>query len=332
MIYIVFGASGTGKSTIINLAREKFVDVSVHTKGTTRMQREYDTPDELEYYQNDLPIKYKYTYFLYNYTYGIEKDQIDRAIEMNKKHLIICNDLEIVKRIKYDYPLKVKLIYLFYKGGSRATIEAIQQKRKITADEVESRIMRIDVLQNLFVSNYNYFDFVIENEYTTDGQFKYKLKEQIERILYYGDNRYAPSPQILAESLKNKIANGFLFIIMPMKRDDRFLEDVFDTIKSSAKHSGYFPRRVDEDLNLSTNLYQKIINGIETADVVIADLTYERPNCYYELGYAHALGKDVIIIAKNGTIPHFDVSIWSINYYDNIRDLVRILETFLYKS
>ena len=34
--------------------------------------------------------------------------------------------------------------------------------------------------------------------------------------------------------------------------------------------------------------------------VVLADLTGERPNCYFEAGYAHALGKQLILTIRKG--------------------------------
>lgn len=54
---------------------------------------------------------------------------------------------------------------------------------------------------------------------------------------------------------------------------------------------------------------------------VVADLTDERQNCYYEVGYAHALGKPVIILAKDGTPRHFDVAANKWNYWTDYTDL-----------
>jgi nucleoside 2-deoxyribosyltransferase len=56
----------------------------------------------------------------------------------------------------------------------------------------------------------------------------------------------------------------------------------------------------------------RIENGIRKsafviADLSIADLSMPSPNVYYEVGYAKALGKDVILTAKKGTPLPFDV-------------------------
>lgn len=61
----------------------------------------------------------------------------------------------------------------------------------------------------------------------------------------------------------------------------------------------------------------------------MADLTDAKPNCYYEIGYAHALGKPVIIIAKEGTARHFDISTYKWNFWTDYKDLKPKFETEL---
>jgi hypothetical protein len=50
------------------------------------------------------------------------------------------------------------------------------------------------------------------------------------------------------------------------------------------------PRRVDRD-NEGELLKSEIVSFIEGSQIIVADLTNERPNCYLEVGYAMGLGK-----------------------------------------
>ena len=56
---------------------------------------------------------------------------------------------------------------------------------------------------------------------------------------------------------------------------------------------------------------------IGESDVIIADVTPQNENVFYELGYAHGLAKDTILIAdRNKKLP-FDVSPFRTLFYDN---------------
>jgi len=72
-----------------------------------------------------------------------------------------------------------------------------------------------------------------------------------------------------------------------------------------------------------------MLEMIQTARFVVADLTLERPNVYFELGYARALQKTVITICRDQTPVHFDVQDWTYLKYVDSRPLERdLIERF----
>lgn len=62
---------------------------------------------------------------------------------------------------------------------------------------------------------------------------------------------------------------------------------------------GLTPLRADEIYN-NRPIAQDIHHSIHNAQVILADVTGKNPNVNYELGAAHALGKEVIITTANG--------------------------------
>ena len=64
-------------------------------------------------------------------------------------------------------------------------------------------------------------------------------------------------------------------------------------------------------------ILQDIVQGIIESEVVIADITPVNQNVFYELGYAHALGKPTVLLAERGKQLPFDVSGYRVLIYDN---------------
>jgi hypothetical protein len=116
----------------------------------------------------------------------------------------------------------------------------------------------------------------------------------------------------------------FCFFICPFENEEVNHNYKF-VIGPVVRQHGFDIKRVDEVSHTKT-ITEIILASIARARFIVADLTDTRPNCYYELGYAHALGKPVILLAKEGTERHFDISTYQWNYWRSYEDLQPLFE------
>ena len=121
-------------------------------------------------------------------------------------------------------------------------------------------------------------------------------------------------------AIKLEIQRGYAFVAMPMDRDDHALVDVLEAIKSGANDCGITAERIDDD-ERSERITDRILDSIRKAEFVIIDLTHERPNVFFEAGYAHGIGKTPIYIAREGTDIHFDVKDYPVIEFRNMKEL-----------
>jgi len=119
---------------------------------------------------------------------------------------------------------------------------------------------------------------------------------------------------IVIENYKVKTNLAKAFIIMPFKSPfNEFYEKI---IKKVCNELDIEVVRGDEIISTSV-VMEDILYQINISNFIIAEVTEPNPNVYYELGYARALNKQVILLAKKDTEIPFDISHYRIIYYDD---------------
>ena len=123
--------------------------------------------------------------------------------------------------------------------------------------------------------------------------------------------------------------SGLVFVAMSFSGQE--MNDVYSAIKDECKKLDLRPVRVDENVG-SGLIIGEIKEYIENAEFIIFDLTKERPNVYYELGYAHGVGNeanDILLLAKEKTKLHFDIAPLRVHFYSSTEELRRIVNDSL---
>ncbi len=100
-----------------------------------------------------------------------------------------------------------------------------------------------------------------------------------------------------------------VFVAMPfgVKEGIDFNKVYSDLIKPALESAGFDVFRADEEIrggNIRTDMFQELL----LADLVVADLSIDNPNVWYELGVRHALrSRGVIQIQSGRTYTPFDI-------------------------
>ena len=148
------------------------------------------------------------------------------------------------------------------------------------------------------------------------------VDETIGVIMAGGGQAVTTNSSVSAET---DYEEGYAFIAMAIDPEDSQLEDVLDSIKAAAGKCGVHAERVDE-VQSNHRITDRILESLEKAQFVIVDLTYAKPNVFYEAGYAQGLNKTPIYIARDGTELEFDLKDYPIIFFKNLRELKISLE------
>lgn len=100
---------------------------------------------------------------------------------------------------------------------------------------------------------------------------------------------------------------GTCFVMQPFDQGvfDQRYEDVF---VPAIQEAGLDPYRVDQDPKVSIPI-QDIESGIRDANICLAEITRDNPNVWFELGYAIACRKEVVLVCSKERTTRFPFDI-----------------------
>ena len=89
---------------------------------------------------------------------------------------------------------------------------------------------------------------------------------------------------------------GTCYLSMPSSGSFR---EIGTLIANAIKEAGYAPVRLEDMAAVGRSVADVTQQNLQGANVVVADLTGANPNIIYEVGFAHALRKPVLLLAQD---------------------------------
>lgn len=112
--------------------------------------------------------------------------------------------------------------------------------------------------------------------------------------------------------------SSHMFVAMPFNNE---MNDVFYYgIEAPIRAAGFLCERMDH-ISFTGDIMDWMKRKIETASLVVAEMTGANPNVYLEVGYAWGKGRQTLLLARSGANLEFDAKGHRCIFYQSIKDL-----------
>lgn len=306
-LIVVAGPSGAGKTFLLSQLSNYRDDIVPIKKYTTRNPRKGESGTEtidLKLSKNIEEVKScDYTYPYIGHSYGIKKSDIDSVLKKGKNPIVIvakCNRIVDIKRDYHD------ALILYVHSG-------------LSGDDLKEQLLRyrdpLDVEERMERQKHSFNDYT---HHMNKKLFDYFL------VNYYDDTFLQQVEFILEEELNNSQDKSYIFVIMSF---DKKYDDIYEALKIAGKlveNVNLTIERVSEPLG-DYVITERIEQSIMKAGLLICDVSEKSLNVYYELGFARAKNKTIILTAQKGTELPFDVRQYKTKFYDNPIQLQKLV-------
>jgi len=166
-LFLIDGASGTGKSDLVEYARASHRRCGVLIKATTRKLRDYEdregTALDLSFYSREefksLHLDYQYDYNEEHY--GFSKASLDQSLKQFENVFAIIRSIPLMIKLQADYQA-YRVITLYVKSDIKQIEDRMRRQGRNQA-EIGFRITRITDTLADYERHRNFFDEEIEN-------------------------------------------------------------------------------------------------------------------------------------------------------------------------
>ena len=323
-VYVLSGPSGVGKTTLLQnlFALGSDEGIQLVPRFTDRPQR----PGEVDGFENyfvthrELLQKVSANDFVHiekwgDYYSAIESRTILDIINSDRDGVVLTSVFG-ASRLQATYGRLIASIYLWTEGrtsllnpralepGSSEVLELKWRIRKKLVEDGFSEYETASLTENAFLEKRmvdNYLDIASVNGRLRAGEdIKVVANPRDaldDAIAQFRQLRSEQRPFVPPTALPG--ASG-CFVLMPFSPSMKPIYE--DHICKVCSDIGITVSRADNIFKPGP-VMEALIEQVTSARYVIADLTDNNPNVFYELGICHEMGKKVVLITQNSQVP-----------------------------
>jgi hypothetical protein len=169
----------------------------------------------------------------------------------------------------------------------------------------------------------NKIDFAIPHDFEFSRTHWAVKDVDLYRVLLRHKYARRQRPTVFQLPDNERIEPALVSVMMPF---DAAFTPVYDSLTAAAQTAGLRCRRADEIWE-NPAIIQDIVSLIDRSRVVVCDCTGRNPNVFYEIGIAHTLGREVILITQNDADIPFDLRhLRYVRYLNNAQGKARALQ------
>jgi guanylate kinase len=316
-LFLIDGPSGSGKSDLMEFVHDRQQDIAFVTKYTTRKKRDYEIRQQrlldLAFVSqdkfNELNLEYQYLYGGYNY--GFSKVELETCLENQRNVFVIVRNAPLIRLLKQKYSFINVIAVFVYTDEQKVRIRLEQQES--SKEQINYRMDRISEAFDDYVRNSEIYDEIIINN--SDRPVYHRLFQEIV-------SKYKTVPEI---------DENLIFVLMSSDKKNPALKDYYSGMQRAVLRINPKFRclNLDDVTYGSPRISETAKQKIRNCRVAIVDLTENKLNVYYELGYVHGIKRPCVITALQGTDPAFYSAEYRIIYYNSATELEEKLVTHL---